>query len=544
MLRLKTVSGLEKIQARYELGCNEINELSALVGESVSFQIAYSSYVVGPYKFEVVTDSETEAEVYFVENVPVGMATLPNALNDPDYIIHESGLLPNLLRPADRDWVRVNDLWHSMWIKLKAAAGDHKVTVKFKSPKGEDAGECTLNLHVVNALLPEQTLKYTNWFHADCIATYYGYDMFSEEHWQKIESFLKLGHETGMNMILTPVFTPPLDTEIGGERPTTQLLKIEKTGDSYSFDFTLLERWIRLCKEIGFKYFEMPHLFTQWGAKATPKIVALENGEEKKIFGWDVSAESAEYDNFLSQLIPQLRALLQREDVFENTYFHISDEPNTENIEFYKKAKAVADKYLDGCKVIDALSHTEFYDEGYVKIPVPELVVIKDWLDKEPEERWCYYCCGDVEGVSNRLVAMPSARNRSIGTQLYKHKMDGFLHWGFNFYYSDFSRLVLDPYFETDAGGAFSSGDAFVVYPGKKGAIPTICLFTFADAIQDIRALKLLERYIGYDETVKLIEKCLGETISFYHCFSAEAIMNMRKTVNETIEKCLQEEKI
>ena len=90
MLRLKTVSALEKIQARYELGCNEINELSALVGESVSFQIAYSSYVVGPYKYEVVTDSDTEAEVYFVENVPVGMATLPNALNDPDYIIHES----------------------------------------------------------------------------------------------------------------------------------------------------------------------------------------------------------------------------------------------------------------------------------------------------------------------------------------------------------------------------------------------------------------------------------------------------------------------
>lgn len=543
MLRLKTVSSLEKILARYDCGCNDINELTALDGEYVSYQIAFSSYVVGPYKFEVTTDESTEAKVFFVQNVPVGMATLPNAQNDPDYLIYESGLLPNLLMPADRDWVRVNDLWHSMWIRLKATAGEHKVTVSFKSPKGEPAGESVISLQVVDAKLPEQELKYTDWFHADCIASYYGCETFSEEHWQKIESFLKLGFETGMNMILTPVFTPPLDTEIGGERPTTQLLGIKKFKNYYEFDFDGVRRWIRLCKEIGYKYFEMPHLFTQWGAKATPKIVADVDGEEKRIFGWDVEADSTEYDEFLSQMIPQLRQVLLEEGVFENTYFHISDEPNTENIEYYKKAKAVADKYLEGCRVLDALSHIEFYNEGHVKIPVPELCAIDKWLDIEPAERWCYYCCGDVEGVSNRLVAMPSARNRSIGTQMYKYKMDGFLHWGFNFYYSDYSRLALDPYSETDAGGAFSSGDAFIVYPGNKGALPTICLFTFFDALQDIRALKKLESYIGYEATVELIEECLGESITFSHCFSADALSIMRKTVNQKIKSFIQEEK-
>lgn len=541
MLRLKTVSSLEKILPKYDCNSGEISELVMLSGETASFQIAYSSYEVGAYGFEIEHDSQTEVEAYFAGNVPVGMATLPNALNDPDYITHEPALLPNLLTPCDRDWVYVNDLWHAMWFTVKAGAGSHRIKVTFTDYKGEPAGECELTVTVLAARLPEQELIFTQWFHCDCIASYYGYKMFSEEHWTMIENFLRLANENGINMILTPVFTPPLDTEVGKERPTAQLLGIKKQGDRYDFDFSAVRRWIRLCRDIGFKYFEMPHLFTQWGAKAAPKIVAEENGEEKRIFGWDTAADSPEYDSFLSQLLPALKEVLREEGVFENTYFHISDEPTKDSLEYYSRARAVAKKYLDGCRIIDALSHTEYYEKGYVEIPIPELCVIKDWLSLEVPQRWCYYCCGDVEGVSNRFVSMPSARNRSIGVQMYKHRMDGFLHWGYNFYYSKLSRLEIDPYAETDAHGGFSSGDAFSVYPGKNGALPTISLFVFNEALQDMRALKLLEGYIGYEAVVELVEKELGETVSFYHCFNAERLLSMRAAVNRRIAEFIKQ---
>ena len=71
----------------------------------------------------------------------------------------------------------------------------------------------------------------------------------------------------GVNMIFTPLFTPALDTLIGGERTTVQLVKVYKRSDGYSFDYSLFHRWIELCKEVGFEYFEMSHLFAQWGAK-------------------------------------------------------------------------------------------------------------------------------------------------------------------------------------------------------------------------------------------------------------------------------------
>lgn len=538
MLNLKTVSALAKVLPKYSCDAQVIKEITALDGEEVSFQIAFSSYVMGAYGFKVECDEQTQTEVFLVKNVPVGIATYPSALNDKNYISHEPCFLPNLLEPFEKAWVQINDLWQSMWFKVKASAGVHKIKVTFENLIDKTVTETEIIVNILDAKLPEQKLIYTQWFHCDCIASYYKYDMFSPEHWQMIEKFLRLAYKNGINMILTPIFTPPLDTQVGGERPTAQLMKVNKTGNEYKFDFSQVKRWIKLCKEIGFKYFEMPHLFTQWGAEATPKIVAEENGAEKRIFGWDVAADSYEYDNFLSQMLPCLQGFLKEEGIFDNTYFHISDEPKKENLESYSKAKNIADKYLKGCKLIEAISDTELYELGYAQIPVPPLYIIKDWVDLDLNERWCYYCCGDVEDVSNRFVAMPSARNRSIGVQMYKYKTHGFLHWGYNFYYSQYSRMPINPFVETDAHGAFPSGDAFSVYPGKDGPLPTISLFVFNDALQDMRAFNLLESYIGYDAVIKLIEDTLGEEVSFYHCYSADALLKLRETVNKKIIEC------
>ena len=160
-----------------------------------------------------------------------------------------------------------------------------------------------LALDIINAELPAQSLVFTQWFHCDCIASYFNVPMFSEEHWGYIERFVKCAAKNGINMILTPVFTPPLDTAIGAERPTAQLVAVRKTGESYSFDFSALNRWVDMCRKNGIEYFEISHLFTQWGAKCTPKIMAEVDGEEKRIFGWDVSSTSEEYKAFLQAFL-------------------------------------------------------------------------------------------------------------------------------------------------------------------------------------------------------------------------------------------------
>ena len=86
---------------------------------------------------------------------------------------------------------------------------------------------CRFTLCVGRARLPAQTLLHTEWFHADCLASYYGVAPLSEEHWRILENFIRAaGEEHGINMLLTPVFTPPLDTAVNGERLTVQLVDV------------------------------------------------------------------------------------------------------------------------------------------------------------------------------------------------------------------------------------------------------------------------------------------------------------------------------
>lgn len=89
-------------------------------------------------------------------------------------------------------------------------------------------------------------------------------ETFSEEHWAIIEKYVQTAVKHGINMILTPLFTPPLDTEVGGERPTVQLVDVESHSDTYIFDFSKLKRWVDMCRNNNIEYFEFSHLFTQW----------------------------------------------------------------------------------------------------------------------------------------------------------------------------------------------------------------------------------------------------------------------------------------
>lgn len=541
MLKIIPLSSLIKVFSDEEPTAQPFTKLSCLSNERVQLQVAFCNDSDCEVNVKVDCKFKDCINVYYVEEIysknPV------HALQDNYTLRKKSGYFPELLRPLDGCFNAKANKWNSIWLEVvpnpTLVAGEQKINVALTC--GEDVQTIDFTLDVIDAQLPAQTLINTNWFHTDCIATHYNIEVFSDKYWEYVKNFLKVAVDHGMNMVLTPLFTPPLDTKVGGERPTVQLVGVKVTSGEYKFDFTNLDKWIAICDEVGIKYLELSHFFTQWGAKKCPKIIAEVDGVQKRIFGWDTKASGKAYRSFLTAFAEVFKPYLKEKGLEDKVYFHVSDEPFAAIARHYRKASNIVNELFGEYKIMDALSNYKFYKKGLVKLPVPANDHIEPFIGNV-SDLWTYYCCVQVKGVSNKFFSMPSQRNRVLGYQMYKFNVKGFLHWGYNFWYKQFSTGPVDPFTETDAGGSFPSGDSFVVYPGDNGApLISLRLKVFYDALQDMRALQLLESLIGKEKTMQILEDGI-EPITFAqypHCDDWQ--LATREKINAAIKQAIAE---
>lgn len=263
------------------------------------------------------------------------------------------------------------------------------------------------------------------------------------------------------------------------------------------------------------------------------------DGTYKQIFGWETDAIGEEYKTFLGQFIPELIRFIECMGIKHCSYFHVSDEPGLKDMDVYQDASNILAKYLYDFPVIDALSDFKFYEMGIIKSPIPATDHIEPFLEHGVPNLWTYYCCGQYREVGNRFFNFPSSRNRILGIQLYKFNIKGFLHWGFNSWYASNSRYPVDPFRVSDAGYALPSGDAFVVYPGKDGPLESLRLDVLTEALQDLRALRLLEGKIGRDAVLKMLEEGLEKPITFkQYPLDPQWILLKREQINKRIIEC------
>ncbi|MBO4468296.1 MAG: DUF4091 domain-containing protein [Clostridia bacterium] len=550
-MALKILSSLEKCFLDEGLDDKqEYNSGSCLKNERYHFTVAYSigtGCIGNKYlTFDIASDLKEYITVYKIEHTPVHIPCYPNDMDD-NYLRTKPGLYPDLLVPVSvGEQLALSINTESLYVEVdpngKVGAGEYPITITLFNKDGTEWDSATFTLEIINALLPEQDLIHTEWFHCDCLSEYYGTDSFDERHWAIIENFIAAAVKRGINMILTPVFTPPLDTAVGGERKTTQLVGVSLDNGKYAFDFSLLGRWVDMCDRLGVKYFEISHLFTQWGAAHAPKVMATVDGEYKKIFGWETDACGEEYKAFLNAFVPAFLAFMRsKNNADKRCWFHVSDEPGRNHLEQYKKSYAVVSDLLKNYPVIDALSDYDFYKEGIVKNPIPASDHITPFIENNVPDLWVYYCCVERKKVSNRFLSMPSARNRIIGLQMYKYDIKGFLQWGYNFYKSQYSLRPVNPFLRTDGENFVPSGDTFLVYPAHDGKpYESLRFLVFEEALQDMRAMKLLEGICGKKTVLEIIEKGIDPITFENYPHSAEWLLGIRDQINKQIKKNIQ----
>ena len=535
-VNLRILSSLEKIYHNDKLPENDYSGFSMLKNEKKSFQIA----VECDFQFngEIVIDSLINSvKVYSVEYIK---SDFPMSSGADDYFrFSDNGYYPDLLLLVS-DKITFKQGLNLFWIEINAnenTTENHNLNIMIKN---EDIviAQKGLNVEIIDCELDFKDFIYTNWFHTDCLMSYYNIDSFSDEYWRIVENFLKTASEYGMNCVLTPIFTPPLDTEFGKERPTVQLIDVHINNGKYSFNFDKLFKWIKMSERCGIKYFELAHFFTQWGANHAPKVMATVDGEYKKIFGWETKASSKEYRRFLTELSIELKKFLEENNLSDKVLIHVSDEPNFAMIRSYSKASRLIHKLYKGYKIVDALSDIWFYRLGIVTTPIPSTDHIGKFIGKT-DELWTYYCSAQTKKyVSNRFFCNDSIRTRVIGYQMFRYNVKGFLHWGYNFYYTQLSKALIDPYKVSDAGGKFPSGDNYIVYPAEDGtAYHSIRLKVFFDALQDMAALNTLSKLTNKENCINIIEEQGKYPLTFFdYPHSDEWLLNTREKVNFEIK--------
>ena len=549
--KIKLLSSLNKVFAESgEPAIEDFNKGRALAGEVYAFQLAYFSKTR-------INNIEWELESPLKEHITLRQVGLvPAEYLSPDVdetmLTMVPGLFPDPLLPCPDKLKTFPQQWRSLWITVSVPetckAGKYPIKIKFTMKKEEldckgklesdDVNEYEIyfELEVLPASLPKQALKHSEWFHADCIAVQYNVAVWSEKHWRLLRKYFKNMAEHDINQILTPIFTLALDTAVNHERPTTQLVDIFYDEGKYCFDFSRLERWIVMAGDAGIKNIEISHLFSQWGAKKTPKIIVCADGVDTRKFGWHTEALSEEYIQFLNVFLPALINYLQSKNFWDNCCFHISDEPHLKDLEHFSKVAELVKKYIPAAKIIDAISNIEYYEKRICENPIPAISELAPFINSGIKNLWTYYCCGPWENSPNRYFNMPLARTRALGLILYKYNLSGFLHWGYNFWFKRYSTASVDPFRETDAGGEFPAGDAFLVYPGNDGPLDSIRYEVLREGFQDHQVLKLLENLTGRMETIEFIEKLLGYEISDTHFPKKEDdFLKFRNALNDKI---------
>lgn len=537
-----------------------LTNISALAGEKLSLQYLYVDEGKDPIPtrpfctLHIEGDLAPYVTLRDVRYVPVERPVTPGKV-DEQYLRTTPGIYPDILTPLRYGGYVVisREKLRSVWIEIdipKGFAGSGELTLSLlmtRSSVGDTSSkvfedqpkiaENSISIQVVRADLPEQKTLFTQWFYADCLASYYNVEVWSDKHFEIVENFLRVAAERGRNMVYTPILTPALNVFPPYLRNPSQLVKVELTNGVYSFDFSLLDRWIDILDRVGIKYIEMSHFFHQKPVQYSAKVYATVDGEYKLLFGWDTMALSDEYIRFLREMLTAMIAHLKERGDDERCYYHIADEPTPSTLEQYMSEKEAISDILKGYKIMDALSEIEFYESGAVDIPVPVTSGVEPFNAVDIDERWIYYACNEVLGYSNVYLSMPSWRTRSLGMQMYKFHINGFLHWGYNYYNNRASGNAINPYLDLSGEDWVCAGDTFVVYPDQDGRpLESMRIMTLEEALQDIRAMELCESLYSHAEVVAAMEEELGAEITFKRCaHSEDEMLRVRERINKMI---------
>lgn len=392
----------------------------------------------------------------------------------PDPLLEDTSIM---LKPG-----RAQSVWVTVRVPEDCQPGEYRGSIVLTAPDSEV--EVPLRVRVREVAVPaERSLYITNWFSVENIASAAGVQPWSEGHWKLLEAWARLMADYRQNVVITPLMS--------------LIVAHEDADGRLRFDFSRLDRWIRVFDEAGaLGLIEGGHLGgrSEWEAPdfdAARPVTVLPDGSLKR---WEpVKVTSAAQREFLSQFLPALRDHLRQIGWLDRYVQHLVDEPITVNAESYNRLAAMVREFAPEFRIIDATMCREVAGSVDIWVPQPqEIAAHWDFFQERKskgEQVWFYTCLSPTSGYMNRMVDYHLLPVRLLHWQNFRYDLPGYLHWGLNHWREDPFRN-LEPLLSGET--YLPPGDTHIVYPGKYGPLSSIRLEAMRDGIEDYELLRLL----------------------------------------------------
>lgn len=491
-------SSLKRIFPASPAGSTNLNLLAARNGK-IAFQVGLRNREIYWQHIEcsLADADDLKSQVRLVGFVPVQHFTGGTEPDELDGIGFLPGLVPDPLMPRtsfDLGSQESRSFWITLEIPPDAKPGVREIKVQLSVKQlfigNKDNVKVDVELPVTLeispfVIQPRHDFSVTHWWSADAIYDYYKCQPFDERWFEIVQPYLKDMLDHGSDVLYVPIFYMRREVI---PRPSQLLIVNETSPGKYNFDWSRVKRFVELGKKIGFKKFEWTHLWIYWGLENPIRVYTKRDGKMELLWPADISGFSDTYVGFLKQFLPEFHDFLEQENILENSFFHISDEPGG-SVEKYRHARQIVRDIAPWMKTMDALSDIRYGRQGLTDIPVPQLGSAQAYID-EKIPHWVYFCCSPTGPWLNRFEDTPLPKIRMAGFLFYRLGAKGFLHWAYNYWFKMETDTLADVFNDTTGGGGVPAGDPFEVYPGENGPIDSIRWEVFGEALQDYAILQ------------------------------------------------------
>lgn len=313
----------------------------------------------------------------------------------------------------------------------------------------------------------------------------------------------------------------------------------------YHCDFTVMDRWAETFFGAGMERMELFQAGTCPVSVVDPLacISPASLPVDVKVPGAILAPEQT-----LRAVLGELEKHLKQRGWDGKVMIHIYDEPFPACVPTYRAVAKIVHDAAPSLKVIEAMEATGFGDA--IDVMVPKLSHLNLWYpyfekaQAQGRELWFYTCNHPWGRYPNRFLDLPLISPRELHWICYLYGLDGYLHWGLNYFAEG-----LDPYSQEGLSKDLPLGERAIMYPGKKGPVGSLRFSAVRDGLQDYEYLRVLEdtvrklRVRGGDEAEWLdprqrpLELCRRVVQSFYrHTRSAATLLATRDQVACEVE--------